>query len=70
MFGKGSIEGVAASDTASSATLGGSLTTTMALGIPAKIRADAVDPDRMIRPGMLSYVERGAWYRKQLRRLD
>ncbi|WP_260980376.1 tripartite tricarboxylate transporter permease [Microbacterium paludicola] len=33
-FGKGSIEGVAASDTASSATLGGSLTTTMALGIP------------------------------------
>ncbi|WP_250620980.1 tripartite tricarboxylate transporter permease [Bacillus subtilis] len=32
MFGKGSIEGVAASDTASSATLGGSLTTTMALG--------------------------------------
>ncbi|MCT8990440.1 tripartite tricarboxylate transporter permease [Chelativorans sp. SCAU2101] len=33
-FGKGNIEGVAASDTASSATLGGSLTTTMALGIP------------------------------------
>ncbi|MEV7632623.1 tripartite tricarboxylate transporter permease [Microbacterium sp. NPDC089318] len=33
-FGKGTIEGVAASDTASSATLGGSLTTTMALGIP------------------------------------
>ncbi|PYD00395.1 hypothetical protein B4U78_011070 [Microbacterium esteraromaticum] len=33
-FGRGSIEGVAASDTASSATLGGSLTTTMALGIP------------------------------------
>src|SRR5690606_40069751 len=33
-FGKGSIEGVAASDTASSATLGGSLTTTMAVGIP------------------------------------
>ncbi|MFC7787695.1 tripartite tricarboxylate transporter permease [Microbacterium sp. MAHUQ-60] len=33
-FGKGAIEGVAASDTASSATLGGSLTTTMALGIP------------------------------------
>lgn len=33
-FGKGSIEGLAASDTASSATLGGSLTTTMALGIP------------------------------------
>ena len=33
-FGKGSLEGVAAADTASSATLGGSLTTTMALGIP------------------------------------
>lgn len=33
-FGKGSIEGVVAADTASSATLGGSLTTTMALGIP------------------------------------
>lgn len=33
-FGKGSIEGIAASDMASSATLGGSLTTTMALGIP------------------------------------
>lgn len=33
-FGKGSIEGIAASDVASSATLGGSLTTTMALGIP------------------------------------
>jgi len=33
-FGRGSIEGIAASDTASSATLGGSLTTTMALGIP------------------------------------
>lgn len=33
-FGKGSVEGVAAADAASSATLGGSLTTTMALGIP------------------------------------
>lgn len=33
-FGRGSIEGVAAADTASSATLGGSLTTTLALGIP------------------------------------
>ena len=42
----------------------------MALGIPAKIRPDAVDPDSMIRMGMLSYVERGAQYRKQLRRLD
>ena len=34
LFGKGSLEGVTAADTASSATLGGSLTTTMALGIP------------------------------------
>jgi len=33
-YGKGSIEGVVAADSASSATLGGSLTTTMALGIP------------------------------------
>jgi carbonic anhydrase/acetyltransferase-like protein (isoleucine patch superfamily) len=42
----------------------------MALGIPAKIRPDAVDPDSMIRMGMLSYVERGAYYRRNLRRLD
>ena len=42
----------------------------MALGIPAKIRPDAVDPDTMIRMGMLSYVERGAQYRKHLRRID
>jgi putative tricarboxylic transport membrane protein len=33
-FGKGSLEGLTAADTSSSATLGGSLTTTMALGIP------------------------------------
>lgn len=33
-YGRGNYEGVVASDTASSATLGGSLTTTMALGIP------------------------------------
>ncbi len=33
-YGKGNLEGVVAADTASSATLGGSLTTTMALGIP------------------------------------
>lgn len=33
-FGKGNVEGISAADTASSATLGGSLTTTMALGIP------------------------------------
>lgn len=33
-FGKGSLEGVAGADAASGATLGGALTTTMALGIP------------------------------------
>lgn len=33
-FGKGSIEGVVGADTASSATLGGALTTTLSLGIP------------------------------------
>ena len=42
----------------------------MALGIPAKIRPDAVDPERMIRLGMLSYIERSAHYRAHLRRLD
>ena len=42
----------------------------MALGIPAKIRPDAVEPESMIRLGMLSYVERSAHYRAQLRRLD
>ena len=41
----------------------------MALGVPARIRPDAVDPGRMIRPGMLSYVRRGAQYRTGLRRL-
>jgi carbonic anhydrase/acetyltransferase-like protein (isoleucine patch superfamily) len=41
----------------------------MALGVPAKIRPDAVEPESMIRPGMLSYVERGAYYRANLRRL-
>lgn len=33
-FGRGSIEGIVAADSASTATLGGALTTTMALGIP------------------------------------
>lgn len=42
----------------------------MALGIPAKIRPDAVDPRTMIEPGAASYVERGRQYRKELRRLD
>jgi carbonic anhydrase/acetyltransferase-like protein (isoleucine patch superfamily) len=42
----------------------------MALGVPATIRPDAVDPDLMIRMPMLSYVERGRRYRLGLRRLD
>ncbi|NUL48513.1 hypothetical protein F7P69_25375 [Cellulosimicrobium funkei] len=33
-FGKGSIEGLTSADTASTSTLGGSVTTTMALGVP------------------------------------
>ncbi len=41
----------------------------MALGIPAKIRPDAVTPE-MISLGMRSYVERGHRYREQLRRID
>jgi carbonic anhydrase/acetyltransferase-like protein (isoleucine patch superfamily) len=41
----------------------------MALGVPARIRPDAVDP-ASIRVGMLSYVERGRHYRAQLRRVD
>lgn len=41
----------------------------MALGVPATIRPGAVDPDLMIRTGMLSYVERAAHYRRHLRRL-
>ncbi len=40
----------------------------MALGVPARIRPDSVDP-ATIRRGMLSYVERGRRYREQLRRL-
>ncbi len=40
----------------------------MALGVPAKIREDAVDP-QMIHWPMQSYVERARVYRQQLRRL-
>jgi carbonic anhydrase/acetyltransferase-like protein (isoleucine patch superfamily) len=40
----------------------------MALGVPAKIREDAVHPD-MIRYPMLAYVERGKQYRESLRLL-
>jgi carbonic anhydrase/acetyltransferase-like protein (isoleucine patch superfamily) len=42
----------------------------MALGVPARIKPDVVDPDTMIRMGMLSYVERGRQYREHLRRVD
>ena len=41
----------------------------MALGIPAKIRPDAVRPEAIHFP-MLSYVERARTYREQLRRID
>lgn len=41
----------------------------MALGIPAKIRPEAVTPE-MISLGMQSYVDRGHRYRAELRRLD
>lgn len=42
----------------------------MALGVPARIRPGAVEPDRMIRPGVVGYVARAARYRAALRRLD
>ena len=41
----------------------------MALGIPAKIRLDAVTPE-MIDLGMQSYVHRSRRYRAELRRID
>jgi carbonic anhydrase/acetyltransferase-like protein (isoleucine patch superfamily) len=41
-----------------------------ALGVPAKIRPDSVNPELMIDLGAASYVERSARYRKELRRLD
>lgn len=42
----------------------------MALGVPAEIRPDAVDPALMIAPAAASYVARVSRYRKDLRRLD
>ncbi len=45
-------------------------TRAMALGVPAKIKLDAVDPHLQIVPGMHVYLERGRTYRAQLRRLD
>jgi hypothetical protein len=41
----------------------------MAMGIPAKMRLDAV-PDGVIQLGADMYVENGARYRTELRRLD
>jgi carbonic anhydrase/acetyltransferase-like protein (isoleucine patch superfamily) len=41
----------------------------MALGVPARIRPDSVDA-AMIRRAVLSYVERGRYYRDHLRRVD
>lgn len=42
----------------------------MALGVPAKIKTDAVDPAAQIAPGMKVYLERARTYRETLRRLD
>ncbi len=41
----------------------------MALGIPAKLRLDAVDP-AVIKAGADFYAERGHRYRRELRRID
>jgi carbonic anhydrase/acetyltransferase-like protein (isoleucine patch superfamily) len=42
----------------------------MALGIPAKLRLDAIDPAQMIAGNAANYVENGRRFRKELRRLD
>ncbi len=42
----------------------------MALGVPATLRPDAVQPELQIVPGMLVYRERGRTYRENLRRID
>jgi carbonic anhydrase/acetyltransferase-like protein (isoleucine patch superfamily) len=43
----------------------------MALGVPAKLRLDAVaDPDALIGRGARNYVSNGARYRAELRRID
>ncbi len=41
-----------------------------ALGVPAKLKLDAVEPEMMIRLGARQYVENGARYRAGLRRID
>jgi carbonic anhydrase/acetyltransferase-like protein (isoleucine patch superfamily) len=42
----------------------------MALGVPAKLRLDAVDPELMIQMGARQYIENGRRHRAGLRRLD
>lgn len=42
----------------------------MALGVPAKLRLDSVEPELMIKLGKDQYVENGARYKKLLRRID
>lgn len=42
----------------------------MAMGVPATIRPDAVDPAIHIEPGVQIYLERARTYRAELRRLD
>ncbi|HVX16820.1 MAG TPA: gamma carbonic anhydrase family protein [Acidimicrobiales bacterium] len=42
----------------------------MALGVPAKLRPDSVQPEFMIRLAMESYVARAIRYRAELRRID
>lgn len=42
----------------------------MALGVPARIRPDCVDPEMMIRIGAQNYVHNARRYRAELRRLD
>lgn len=42
----------------------------MALGVPATVKLDAVQPELHIQVGMEVYRERGRTYREQLRRLD
>lgn len=41
----------------------------IALGVPAKIKPDSVDPEVQIATGMQVYLERGRTYRTQLRRI-
>lgn len=42
----------------------------MALGVPAKLKLDVVEPELMIQLGARSYVHNGERFRRELRRLD